>query len=93
MKKLFYPAVKVMTFASIILLTNCSKDKGVGPGACSDNSKKVSEAATAWSSDITNKTKCEAYKTAIRDFYKSCPTFYTGASKQALDEFLNYSCD
>jgi hypothetical protein len=92
MKNMFFPAIRIMTLASIILLTNCSKGKGVGPEDCSANAKKVDEATSALSADPANKIKCEAYKTAVRDLIKSCPNFYTGAMKQAIEDFLAGDC-
>lgn len=71
---------------------SCSKSSPVVATSCEKNAEKVTNAATAFSSDPTNVSKCEAYKTAVNDFYKSCPTFYTGTTKDALDEFLKTPC-
>jgi hypothetical protein len=86
MKNLFVPAVKVMTFASIVLLTNCSKDKP-GPVSCTESASRLAETGAAWTNDPSNKSKCEAYKNAISNILKSCPTYYSGGiSQEDLDD-------
>ncbi|WP_146202247.1 hypothetical protein [Dyadobacter jejuensis] len=75
-------------------MTNCKKDSAgpLNPLNCSTNAEKVTAAVTTFSQNPTN-ANCEKYKEAVRDFYKSCSTFYTGATKKDLDDFLAEPCD
>ena len=75
------------------LALSCSKSNPVVATSCEKNAEKVTNAANAFSSDPTSKAKCEAYKTAVSDFLKSCPTYYTGVTKDALDDFMNTPCN
>ena len=77
---------------ALFLFTNCS-DNSATPNAvnCGNNAEKVSIAAQTYGANRT-KVNCEAYKSAVNDFYKSCATYYTGAAKQALDDFLAEPC-
>ncbi len=77
---------------AIVLTVGCSKkDTSPTPQNCASNSQKVIDAATVYGSNPI-KANCEAYKNTVRDFYKSCQTFYTGTSKKDLDEFLAEPC-
>ncbi len=91
MKKLLFPTIKVFMFAGIFMFSNCSKDKG-GPLSCPDSATRVSNAATALANDFGNKSKCEDYKKAVRDFLNSCPNFYSGTQKKQMEEDLNDAC-
>ena len=67
-------------------------DKSLNPAInCGSDAEKVTAAGLAFSQNIT-KANCEAYKNAVRDFYKGCENFYTGAYKEDLDEFLAGPC-
>jgi hypothetical protein len=85
---------KIMILAICVgtgLTISCKKDSVANPVNCSSNADKVTDAAIAYGNNPT-KANCEAYKKTISDLYKSCATFYTGAYKQALDEFLAEPC-
>lgn len=88
MKKL----LKSLVPLAIVLTVGCSK-KDTAPSAqnCANNSQKEIDAAGVYGGNPT-KANCEAYQNTVRDFYKSCQTFYTGASKKDLDEFLAEPC-
>jgi len=86
--------IRITAICSIMgLVFSCSKSDPVVSTSCEKNAEKVSDAATAYASDPTSKSKCEAYKTAVNSFFKSCPAYYSGASKDALDEFLKTPCN
>lgn len=85
---------KIMTLSiciSIGLMLSCKKDALTNPANCSKDADKVTNAAVAYGNSQT-KANCEAYKKAISDFYKSCATFYSGAYKDALDDFMAAPC-
>ena len=84
--------LKIGTYVFLGLLLSCSGKKGVSPANCEASGERASAAATAFANDPQNKSKCEAYKNAVRDIFQSCPTYYTGATKQAIDEFMATPC-
>ncbi len=71
---------------------SCGKAGVVAANQCENAGDKLTAAATAWSSDPTNKTKCNAYVASIKELLKDCPNFYTGAAKQAIVDFQNTAC-
>ncbi|MBE9466583.1 hypothetical protein ACFP1I_23525 [Dyadobacter subterraneus] len=83
----------LVTCTVLGIALSCSKSNPVVATSCEKNAEKVTNAGTAYAADPTSKTKCEAYKTAVNDFFKSCPTYYSGASKDALNDFLNTPCN
>ncbi len=88
MKKNFKSIVPL----AIVLVLGCSKnDNSPSPQNCAENSQKVVDAVTVYASNPI-KANCEAYKNTLRDFFKSCPTYYTGASKKAYEDFLAEPC-
>lgn len=91
MKKTLKTITVVAAYMGIGLMTNCKKSAVLSPLNCGNDAEKVTDAAIAYSNDPT-KARCEAYKNSVRDFYKSCATFYTGASKKALDDFMAEPC-
>ena len=93
MKIAWISALKIFAFATVFLLTNCAKEKGITPGDCSALGKKALEATDAWSEDLSNKSKCEAYKSAIREIYKNCPDFYNPVQREVLDAVLAEECE
>ena len=83
----------LMAYWGVFLITGCGgKDTAPTPANCSANSQKVVDAAVVYAGNPT-KANCEAYKNTVRDFYKSCANFYTGADKKSLDEFLAEPCE
>jgi hypothetical protein len=88
---------KILLLTSLLslsfgMLGSCSKAAAVVATNCEANAKKVTDAGTAFFADPTNKTKCQAYITAINDMYKSCPTYYSAAVKKSLDDALANAC-
>lgn len=93
MKKSAQSILMFSAYLSIALVMGCSKkDTAPTPQNCATNATKVTEVASAYATNPT-KAGCEAYKVAVRDFYKSCQSFYTGTQKKDLDEFLAEPCD
>ena len=88
-----FKSISLLTICSaLFLFTNCSDNSTTpNPVNCGNNAGKVSTAAQTYATNPT-KVNCEAYKSAVNDFYKSCATYYTGAAKQALDDFLAEPC-
>jgi hypothetical protein len=78
-------------YIGLIVVASCSKAKIANPLNCSNDAERVSASATTYAQSPT-KANCEAYKKTVSDFYKSCSSFYTGASKKALDDFLAEPC-
>ncbi|HEV7382433.1 MAG TPA: hypothetical protein VGN64_21705 [Dyadobacter sp.] len=92
MKRLFKSTTTVFATSATVLFLSCGdKDNSPSPANCSTNAEKVTAAAQTYSQSPT-KANCEAYKGTVKDFYMSCATFYTGATKDALDEFLAEPC-
>lgn len=91
MQKLFRNSISYAAFCALALSMSCGKDKTPSPMNCGNNAEKVTTAATTFSQSPT-KANCQAYKNAVSDFYKSCATFYTGATKKDLDDFMAEDC-
>lgn len=86
--------LRTLVISIILGMTlSCSKSDPIVTTSCEKNAEKVTNAGTAYAADPTSKTRCEAYKTAVNDFFKSCPTYYSGASKDALDDFMKSPCN
>lgn len=83
----------VAFFATISLIFSCTKSDPVIGSSCEKNAEKVAEAANAYAAAPTSTARCEAYKTAVNNLFKSCPTYYSGTSRDALDEFLKTPCN
>ncbi|GAB2786208.1 hypothetical protein GCM10027275_33320 [Rhabdobacter roseus] len=84
--------LKISTYVFFGLLLSCSGKKDVSPANCEASGERASAALNAYIADPENKTKCEAYKSALRDIFQSCPTYYTGATKQSMEELLAATC-
>src|SRR5690606_11387447 len=82
-------SAKMFVICSITsLVMSCKDSSGPGnPMACSSNAEKVSKAAEVFLAE-QNEANCNTYKNALKDFFKSCPTFYTGVQKKDLEEFM-----
>lgn len=92
MKKSVQSILMFSAYLSIALVMGCSKkDTAPTPQNCTANAQKLSDATVAYASNPT-KAGCEAYKVAVRDFFKSCQSFYTGVQKKDLEEFLAEPC-
>lgn len=84
--------ITILSFCVGVGLTlSCKKDALTNPANCSKDAEKVTNAAIAYGNSQT-KANCEAYKKTVSDFYKSCATFYSGAYKEALDDFMAEPC-
>ncbi len=80
-------------YAGLILGMSCKGKGPVTPQNCGANAEKLTAAAQAYAKDASV-ANCTAYKKELEAFFKSCPTFYSGVTKQELEEFLNdHSCD
>ncbi len=79
-------------YVGLILGMSCKGKSPVSPLSCGTNAQKVTDAAVAYSQN-PGKAACEAYKKEVIAFIKSCPTFYTGTTKQDLEDFANEPCD
>ncbi len=79
-------------YISLILGMSCKGKNPVNPVACGANAEKVAAAAQAWGND-NSVANCEAYKKEVVAFIRSCPTFYSGTTKQELEEFANQPCN
>lgn len=90
MKKILLATL--MLSASFGILGSCSKAAAVVANKCDDEAKKVTDAATAFSADPSNKAKCQAYANALSAFFKACPTYYTGTTKKDLEDFVANAC-
>lgn len=94
MQKLLKTTLTGSAYLAVILSMSCGdKDKSPNPAVdCGKNAEKVTAAGTEWAKDVTNEASCLAYKAAVKEFYKSCETYYNGAAKKALDDFLATPC-
>lgn len=79
-------------YAGLILGMSCKGKGPVNPLNCGANAEKVTAAAQAYANNSTV-ANCEAYKKEVIAFIKSCPTFYTGVTKQQMEEFANEPCN
>ncbi len=75
-----------------LLLTGCSKKESIIANNCDNEARKVSNAANAYVASPT-KANCEAYKKTINDALKNCPNYYSGLSRQTLEDFNNTVCN
>jgi hypothetical protein len=91
-KQLTILAIAAILCLGVGVLGSCSKSASVVTNKCESEAKKVSDAATAFSADPTNKAKCQAYANSLSDFFKACPTYYTGTTKKDLEDFVANAC-
>ncbi len=75
-----------------LLLTACSKKESIIASNCDNEAQNVSNAANAYVASPT-KANCEAYKKTINDALKNCPSYYSGLSRQTLEDFNNTVCN
>jgi hypothetical protein len=83
----------ILTIICLSLLA-CKKEN---PVSNVDNCSKVADAytaaLTAWSTDINNKTKCEAVRKSLNDILNAC-TLYTAAQRKTYqDEVAKFTCN
>lgn len=92
MKKPVQSLLMFSAYLSIALVMGCSKkDTAPSPQNCSANAQKLSDALMAYANNPT-KAGCEAYKSTVRDYVKSCSQFYTAVDKKELEEALAEPC-
>jgi hypothetical protein len=91
-KQLTLLAIAATLCLGVGVMGSCSKAAAVVTNKCDTEAKKVTDAASAFSADPTNKAKCQAYANALSDFFKACPTYYTGATKKDLEDFVANAC-
>ncbi|WP_131694674.1 hypothetical protein [Dyadobacter tibetensis] len=93
MKNQLISPIALLATIGLFLMTNCKKSSvAPNPMNCAKNSESLNKALTDFVA-TPNNTTCAKYKDAIRDFFKSCPTYYSGVTKKDLEEFLAEPCD
>jgi hypothetical protein len=76
-----------------VTLTSCGS-KLVDPlVGCEKSATKFTDAATAFFSDFTSKSKCEAFKSAASNYLKDCPTLSAAEVKEANDSIKDLNCN
>lgn len=87
MKKIF--VVLIVAFS----LNSCGS-KVIDPlASCEKSAEKFSAATTAFFTDFTSKSKCEAFKDAATSYIKSCPTLSAAEVKEANDSIKDINCN
>ena len=92
MKNLSSNLLTGLVCTSLIVFASC---RAAVVNNCEKNSQKVTDAVNAYASDPTNKTKCEAYKSALQDYINSsCFTTYGTATyrKSLQNDLQNMKC-
>ncbi len=79
-------------YAGLVTGLGCKGRGPVNPLNCSVNAQKVTEASLNYSKSQTV-ANCEAYKREVIAFIQSCPAFYSGTTKQEMEEFANMPCE
>lgn len=85
---------KVLSLLSItVLMTSCGS-KLVDPLAgCEKSAEKFTAATTAFFTDFTSKSKCEAFKSAASNYIKDCPSLTIAELKEANDSIKDLNCN
>ncbi|MCP9748708.1 hypothetical protein [Lacihabitans sp. CS3-21] len=85
---------KVLSLLSItVLMTSCGS-KLVDPLAgCEKSAEKFTAATTAFFTDFTSKSKCEAFKSAASNYLKDCPSLTVAEVKEANDAIKDLNCN
>ena len=89
---------KLKSVSFVLLLTlvgflgGCKKSGGPGAINCGKNAEAYVKAAQNYSESPT-KANCEKLKSEVVKFLKSCPTFYTGEQKKAIEDIKNSPCE
>lgn len=74
-------------------MTSCGS-KLVDPLAgCEKSAEKFTEATTAFFTDFTSKSKCEAFKSAASNYLKDCPSLTVAEVKEANDAIKDLNCN
>lgn len=86
---------KLTLFAFLFASISCSKKNDLNPANnnCEAVANNYLKAIEAWSTDVENKTKCEAVKKSLNEILKSC-SVYTAAQRKVYEEQLkDFTCD
>ncbi|MEY4538748.1 MAG: hypothetical protein RLZZ306_505 [Bacteroidota bacterium] len=85
---------KILILLIIAGIISCKKDS-IEPSA--DNCQRVADeytnAITAWSNDINNKTKCEAVKKSLTNILNACSVYTAVERKRYEDELKQFDCN
>lgn len=86
---------KLILTACILASISCSKKNDLNPANnnCEAVANTYLKAIEEWSTDIENKSKCEAVKKSLNEILKSC-SVYTAAQRKVYEEQLkDFTCD
>lgn len=87
---------KLIIFPCLLAVLSCSKKSVVDPLG-SNNCEKVANQylkdIEAWSTDTSNKTKCEAVKKSLKEIISSCSLYTAVQRKEYEEELKNFTCD
>ena len=85
---------KVIGFLLVVLFTSSCISKAIDPLAgCAKSAEKFSTTLIEFSSDPTNKKKCESFKDAIKSYIKDCPSLSVAEIKEANDSINDIDCN
>lgn len=85
---------KILGLVAVVLSMSSCGSKLVDPLAgCEKSAAKFTDATTAFFSDFTSKSKCEAFKTAASNYIKDCPTLSVAEVKEANDSIKDLNCN
>ncbi|MCP9764896.1 hypothetical protein [Lacihabitans soyangensis] len=85
---------KILGLGALVLSMSSCGSKLVDPLAgCEKASTKFSNAATAFFTDLTSKSKCEAFKSSASNYLKDCPTLSVAEVKEANDSIKDLDCN
>lgn len=85
---------KILSLLSITLLMTSCGSKLVDPlVGCEKSAEKFTEATTAFFTDFTSKSKCEAFKSAASNYLKDCPSLTVAEVKEANDAIKDLNCN
>lgn len=74
-------------------MTSCGS-KLVDPLAgCEKSAEKFTAATTAFFTDFTSKSKCEAFKSAASNYLKDCPSLTVAEVKEANGAIKDLNCN
>lgn len=79
--------------AMVVGMSSCGSkliDPLVG---CEKSATKFTDAATAFFSDFTSKSKCETFKSTASNYLKDCPTLSVAEVKEANDSIKDIDCN
>lgn len=80
-------------FAVVLVLSSCVS-KVVSPlGGCEKSLTKYLDATSAFFSDPTSKSKCEAFKSGASGYLKGCPALTAAEIKDANQSIKDINCN